>query len=341
MGRPHKWCSGLGREDLILVPSPAASTTTQVGRITPTSLAFIFYDAVVGEINYDEFSFFQENLAEWDLDVQVPNVKRFFVPIDAERKLSGLQWGDTDPSMILLHGGAQNAHTYDTVALSLQQPLIALDLPNHGHSDASPYGSSAVAAHASDVAVAIGKLISKPTPLVGMSMGGLTSILIAAAHPELVSSLTLIDITPGVNAEKAKHITAFVNGPTSFDDFEDLLKRTIEHNPTRKVSALRRGILHNALQRSDGTWVWRHQQHPKSELSAPEVGNLWDKLAELKMPVTLIRGMAAGSVVDDDDEKELTRRVPHAEIVHVVEAGHSVQGDQPLKLAALLSRFAK
>ncbi len=341
MGRPHKWCSGLGREDLILVPSPAASTTTQVGRITPTSLAFIFYDAVVGEINYDEFSFFQENLAEWDLDVQVPNVKRFFVPIDAERKLSGLQWGDTDPSMILLHGGAQNAHTYDTVALSLQQPLIALDLPNHGHSDASPYGSSAVAAHASDVAVAIGKLISKPTPLVGMSMGGLTSILIAAAHPELVSSLTLIDITPGVNAEKAKHITAFVNGPTSFDDFDDLLKRTIEHNPTRKVSALRRGILHNALQRSDGTWVWRHQQHPKSELTAPVIGNLWDTLSELKMPVTLIRGMAAGSVVDDDDEKELKRRVPHAEIVHVVEAGHSVQGDQPLKLAALLGRFAK
>jgi len=172
-------------------------------------------------------------------------------------------------------------------------------------------------------------------------MGGLTSILIAAAHPELVSSLTLIDITPGVNAEKAKHITAFVNGPTAFDDFDDLLARTIEHNPTRKVSALRRGILHNALQRSDGTWVWRHQQHPKSELTPPVIGNLWDTLSELKMPVTLIRGMAAGSVVDDDDEKELKRRVPHVEIVHVAEAGHSVQGDQPLKLAALLGRFAK
>ena len=51
--------------------------------------------------------------------------------------------------------------------------------------------------------------------------------------------------------------------------------------------------------------------------------------------------MAAGSVVDDDDESELMRRVPHAEIVHVQEAGHSVQGDQPLKLAALLGRFAK
>jgi pimeloyl-ACP methyl ester carboxylesterase len=296
---------------------------------------------VVGEINYDEFSFFQENLAEWDLDVEVPSVRRFFVSVDGLRQLSGLQWLEEEPSMILLHGGAQNAHTYDTVALALQQPLIAIDLPNHGHSDASPFGSSAVAAHAQDVSVALSQLVKRPTPLVGMSLGGLTSILIASAHPELVSSLTLIDITPGVNAEKAKHITAFVNGPTSFDDFDELLTRTIEHNPTRKVSALRRGILHNALQRSDGTWVWRHQQHPKSDLKAPEVANLWDKLGELSMPVTLIRGMAAGSVVDDDDEKELKRRVPHAEIVHVLEAGHSVQGDQPLKLAALLGRFAK
>ena len=268
-------------------------------------------------------------------------MRRFYVYVDGLLQLSGLQWKDTDPSMVLLHGGAQNAHTFDTVALALQQPLIALDLPNHGHSDASPFGSSAIAAHATDVATALEQLVTKPTPLVGMSMGGLTSILIAAAHPELVSSLTLIDITPGVNAEKAKHITAFVNGPTAFDDFDDLLARTIEHNPTRKVSALRRGILHNALQRSDGTWVWRHQQHPKSELTAPVIGNLWDTLSELKMPVTLIRGMAAGSVVDDDDEKELKRRVPHVEIVHVAEAGHSVQGDQPLKLAALLGRFAK
>jgi len=60
--------------------------------------------------------------------------------------------------------------------------------------------------------------------------------------------------------------------------------------------------------------VWRHQQHPKSELQAPEVGNLWDKLGELTMPVTLIRGMAAGSVVDNDDEIELKRRVPHVRL---------------------------
>jgi pimeloyl-ACP methyl ester carboxylesterase len=135
---------------------------------------------------------------------------------------------------------------------------------------------------------------------------------------------------------KAKHITDFVNGPASFDNFDALLERTIAHNPTRTVSSLRRGILHNAVQRDDGTWVWRHQRHPRSELVAPPVGDLWAMLEELTVPVTLLRGMAAGSVVDDDDERELRRRSPQATIVRVEGAGHSIQGDRPLELAALL-----
>ncbi len=42
---------------------------------------------------------------------------------------------------MLLHGGAQNAHTWDTVALALGRPLVAIDLPGHGHSDAPAEGS--------------------------------------------------------------------------------------------------------------------------------------------------------------------------------------------------------
>jgi pimeloyl-ACP methyl ester carboxylesterase len=169
-----------------------------------------------------------------------------------------------------------------------------------------------------------------------MSLGGLTALLVAHARPDLVNHLVLIDITPGVNAEKARHITDFVNGPTSFDDFDTLLARTMQHNPTRTESSLRRGILHNAVQRADGSWVWRHQQHGTSELEAPDTGDLWEKLSELSMPVTLLRAMGAGSVVDDVDEAEFVRRLPNATIVHVADSGHSVQGDQPLVLAALL-----
>ncbi len=291
------------------------------------------------KFSYDEFSLFHENAQEWGLDVAIPTVRRFFVTVDGLRQLSGLAWGEGEPELILVHGGAQNAHTYDTVALALERPLLAFDLPGHGHSDPSPFASSAIVSHAHDLEVAIEKLTTPPLALVGMSLGGLCSILVASERPDLVRSLMLIDITPGVNSDKAKHITDFVNGPKSFDDFDELLTRTIAHNPTRSVSSLRRGILHNALQRPDGTWVWRHQLHPQSELAAPDAGDLWERLGALEMPVTLLRAMAKGSVVDDADEAELLHRLPNANVVHVANASHSIQGDQPLELAALIERL--
>ena len=158
--------------------------------------------------------------------------------------------------------------------------------------------------------------------------------------------MVLVDITPGVTAEKAKAITDFVNGPASFPSFEDLLARTMEHNPTRSEASLRRGILHNAEQREDGSWVWRYARHrqlgPDAEQAQrPETdrGELWDVIAGLTVPLLLVRGMRPQSVVDDSDEAELQRRLPSAQVVHVEEAGHSVQGDTPLELAQIIDDF--
>jgi pimeloyl-ACP methyl ester carboxylesterase len=44
-------------------------------------------------------------------------------------------------------------------------------------------------------------------------------------------------------------------------------------------------------------------------------------------------------VLDDDDERELHKRLPSAEIIQVAEAGHSVQGDAPVELAAIIESF--
>jgi pimeloyl-ACP methyl ester carboxylesterase len=272
--------------------------------------------------------------------VPTPTVRRFYVAVDGLRQISGLAWGDASPQMTLIHGGAQNAHTFDTVALALQRPLLALDLPGHGHSDASPRGASAITSHARDVASALEQLAPGPRALVGMSLGGLVSLVVASERADLVSSLTLIDITPGVNSQKAKHITDFINGPATFDNFDALLARTIKHNPTRSVSSLRRGILHNAIEQDDGTWVWRHQRHPPTEFVAPDTGELWDRIDALTMPITLLRAMGPGSVVDNEDVTELLRRRPDARVVRVQNSGHSIQGDQPVVLAALLNRYA-
>jgi pimeloyl-ACP methyl ester carboxylesterase len=156
----------------------------------------------------------------------------------------------------------------------------------------------------------------------------------------------LVDITPGVNREKASAITAFINGPESFADFDEILARTIEFNPTRTESSLRRGILHNAVQRDDGTWVWRYQRFRAFEPEAgarmePDFGALWDAVERIKVPVMLVRGMLPQSVVDDADEAELLRRQPNARVEHVEEAGHSVQGDQPVELARLIDDFVR
>jgi pimeloyl-ACP methyl ester carboxylesterase len=288
---------------------------------------------------YDEFGLFSENAAEYGLPYPgPPAVRRVEVEVSPGRKVSSLQWGTTPPELVLVHGGAQNAHTWDTVAMALDRPLLAIDLPGHGHSDGGPEGSLSVAGNGEDLATVIAALAPDAAGVVGMSLGGLSSIALAAHAPELVRALVLVDVTPGVNPEKSKPITAFVDGPESFPNFDELLARTIEHNPTRTVSSLRRGILHNAVQREDGSWVWRYARFRSGERGRPEFGDWWGAVSALTMPLLLVRGLA-WSVVDDADVEELLRRQPTATVINVEGAGHSIQGDKPLELASILSEF--
>ncbi|MHB1584294.1 MAG: alpha/beta fold hydrolase [Acidimicrobiales bacterium] len=291
-------------------------------------------------IDYDEFGLFHENAEEFGLPYDgPPDVRRESVEVAPGRRLSALVWGPGEPELVLLHGGAQNAHTWDTVALALGRPLVAIDLPGHGHSDAGASGTLSLEANAADVAAAMRALAPRPVPLVGMSLGGLTALALTSAAPELVSHLVLVDVTPGVTTGKGAAIAAFVDGPPSFASFDEILARTVEHNPTRSVSSLRRGILHNAVQREDGSWVWRYARFDHRGDVRPAFGAQWASVSALGVPMMLVRGMAPGSVVDDDDEAELLRRAPGARVEHVDGAGHSIQGDQPVVLARLLADF--
>jgi pimeloyl-ACP methyl ester carboxylesterase len=297
----------------------------------------------VERVPYDEFSLFHENAAEFGLPYDgPPSVRREEVEVEPGRRLSALVWGDGPPELVLLHGGAQNAHTWDTVALALDRPLVAIDLPGHGHSDGGRAGADRIGGIAADVATAVRALAPDARAVVGMSLGGITTLGLAAHAPELVRSIVLVDVTPGVDHQKASSIIAFVNGPASFDSFDDLLARTIAFNPTRTESSLRRGILHNAVQREDGSWVWRYARHREAlggEAGEIDFGALWDIVSGLTVPVMLVRGMLPQSVVSDEDEAELVRRYPAVRIEHVEGAGHSVQGDRPVELAALIAGF--
>ena len=195
--------------------------------------------------------------------------------------------------------------------------------------------------------------------MVGMSLGGLTTIALAQEAPDLVRRSCWWTCCPGSKASGPSTSAISSTARATFPSFEDLLELTVQFNPTRSVSSLRRGILHNAEQQEDGTWVWRWARHRPAVPAAGDAGadpdagvvvtsqtatdsfydRLWQALGSVTVPVLLARGMRADSVLGDEDEEELRRRLPSAQVVHVEGAGHSLQGDTPLELAALIEAF--
>ena len=293
---------------------------------------------------YDEFSMFHENASEAGLPwAGAPAVARRALEVAPGRRVSALVWGAREPELVLLHGGAQNAHTWDSVALALGRPLVAIDLPGHGRSDWRDDHDYMPRCNAEAVSVAVEQLAPRAAAVVGMSLGGLTALALASRRPDLVRRVVVVDVTPGTNAVKAEPIVSFVAGPESFASFEEILERTVLHNPTRSLSSLRRGVLHNAKPREDGRWVWRYDRLNRLRSAAASGGDLglgvfWDDVEKLRVPLLLVRGALSG-VVDDADVAELRRRKLDAEVVVVEGAGHSVQGDKPVELARIVERF--
>ncbi len=306
----------------------------------------------MGRIAYDEFSMFGENIAEYSLTASAhPVVSRVTTELADGRQVSALKWGSESPRLVLVHGTAQNAHTWDTVALALGMPLLAIDLPGHGHSDWRQDASYTPQTLANDLAPVVAQHAPDAVAIVGMSLGGLTCLALAHGNPSLVRHLVMVDIPPGVTSKKAKAVLDFINGPQSFASFDELLARTKEHNPTRSESSLRRGILHNARQLDDESWEWRYDRRGRSnnenapregegESAAPRPDSLvlWEAISSLHCELLLVRG-GISPVVDDEDVAELKRRKPNAVVEVVDGAGHSVQGDRPVELAKILARF--
>lgn len=287
----------------------------------------------------DEFALLPEHAAELGLPWRAPTVARVEVGLTDGRRLRAIRWGTDPVEVVFLHGGAQNAHTWDSVAYALDRPALAVDLPGHGRSDWRADRRYSPETMAEDVAAAVAGLAPEARAVVGMSLGGLTAVALTRLAPELVRHLVLVDITPGVTGEKAASIAAFVAGPESFASFEEMLERTVAHHPHRSVASLRRGVWYNARRRPDGRWVWRYDRFERSGVLDGELlDRLWERIGAHPAPLWLVRG-GRSPVVTDADVAELRRRRPDARVEVVPEAGHSVQGDAPAELAAILGEL--
>ena len=292
-------------------------------------------DALAG---LDEFALLSENAAQAGVSSALPSVVR------VERgPISALRWGSDSARVIFLHGGGQNAHTWDTVILGLGLPALAIDLPGHGRSAWREDGDYGPKLNAEAVAPVIEELAPDAQLVVGMSLGGLTAMRLAVTTPALVRELVMIDVTPSA-PERHEQMTqtqmglvSLVQGDREFQSFAAMLDVTVAAAPHRDRNSLRRGVFHNSKQLDDGTWTWRYDTFRKGD----GFEGLWDDVPALVAPTTLVRG-GNSFFVNDDDALEFGRMAPGFQQAIVVrDSGHSVQGDQPLALVEILRSVLK
>jgi pimeloyl-ACP methyl ester carboxylesterase len=292
----------------------------------------------------NEFELLSENAEELGLRVELPPRRRLSTDVGNGQRLSAIAWGDGPARLVFLHGGGQNAHTFDSVLLALGQPALAVDLPGHGQSDWRADHDYSGQANASAVAAVIERHAATPITLVGMSLGGLTAISLTSRFPRLVRCLLLVDVSPE-SATRYADLTpaqrgsvALIAGPEEYASFDDMLEATVQASPTRSRASLRRGVLYNAMELASGRWTWRYDKQRKVDPAPSDTSAGWNELSSCNVPLTLVRGALSG-FVQDDDVTEMLRRKPDL-AVHVVDgAGHSVQSDRPLELVEILQSF--
>ncbi len=284
-------------------------------------------------VGLPEFALLPENAEQAGVTGPLPAVHR--VDMGA---ISALQWGDSAPRVVFFHGGGQNAHTWDTVIVGFGQPALAMDLPGHGHSAWRDDGDYSPQNNAAALAPVLNELAPQADLVVGMSLGGLTAIGLGAVAPHLVRELVLVDVTPSAlrrHAELAAEqqgTVALMQGEREFPSFAAMLELTTAAAPHRDPKSLRRGVFHNSRQLDNGRWTWRYD----TIREFPDFDSLWDDVAGLSAPITLVRGGTSGFVTDED-AAELGRRATQFRGVHVVDnSGHSVQSDQPRALIDIL-----
>jgi pimeloyl-ACP methyl ester carboxylesterase len=98
------------------------------------------------------------------------------------------------PTAVYVHGLGGSATNWTDLAaqLSTRVPGIAVDLPGFGRTEPQKGFDYSIPAHADAVARFIRGLDVGPVHLFGNSMGGAISMNVAADHPDLVRTLTLV-----------------------------------------------------------------------------------------------------------------------------------------------------
>ena len=251
--------------------------------------------------------------------------------------IAASSWGrDSDPLVILLHGGGQTRHAWGETGEKLSQNgfyVLALDLRGHGDSDWHPNGEYGVDNFKKDI-VSILKEIKKPAAFIGASLGGMTSLSIAG-DPELREkcwALVMVDIGLYPNLEGSQEIVEFMHsGSEGFASIEEAAESVANYLPHRKRPRDNRGLEKNLRLKDDGRYYWHWD--PRFLDSRPkdipedykEKQKSFAKVVET--PTLLIKG-AMSNILTQNEVDDFLKVITHSEFVEIKDAAHMVAGDR-------------
>jgi pimeloyl-ACP methyl ester carboxylesterase len=254
-----------------------------------------------------------------------------------------LDWGGSGEPIVLLHGGGLTAHTWDLVCLGLRPTYhcIAPDLRGHGDSSWSPDQRYQLADHRGDLEGLVAHLGLDRFVLVGMSLGGAVAMHYAGQHAEKLSALVLVDVGPEMSGAGRERLRSFAAESQRLESVDAYVERAMAFNPRRKPELLRRSLLHNLRQDSDGMWAWKYDPRRMGPAGADpdrRTEVVWAAIERIDCPTLVVRGADSDLFLEADAAK-LVSRLHHAQFVEIPGAGHTVQGDQPRALTAALHTF--
>ncbi len=258
-----------------------------------------------------------------------------------EVKLRYLDWGDEKGRpILLLHGFAQTAHSWDFVSLALagKYRVIAPDARGHGDSEWAKDGDYSTEAHRRDVDSLVGQLGLGQFAVVGLSMGGRTAYTFAPGRPESVAALEIVEVGPVGPPRGRSRIRRFVTRVDKRDSYEDFVRAVRAYQPLRPVEQIRNTLIHNVKRTPGGTWTWKYDSllrdpHYERPITPPE--QVWELLKRIECPVLLVRG-AKSDVLPREVADRMTEVIRDCAFAEVDRAGHIVPGDNPAGFVAAL-----
>lgn len=239
------------------------------------------------------------------------------------------------PTILFLHGSGQTRQSWSsalTEAIKRGYRAVSLDLRGHGDSEWAPDGQYSLDRFAADVREVIKHIGGEPI-LVGASLGGIISMMIAAAPPPKVSALVLVDITARIEVSGANEVIAFMDSaPDGFASLEEAAAAVAAYLPHRPRPPSTNGLKRN-LRLRNGRYYWHWDpafmqmgRDAQSRLDVQGPSPLESVARAVNIPTLLIRG-SRSRIVSEAGAREFLELVPHAEFVDIAEAHHMVAGD--------------